>query len=339
MKLSHSLVGVVSAVATALVSANVQAGTLDDVKARGSLQCIVNSGLPGFSNTDDAGNWSGIDADYCRAVSTAIFNDPDKVEFKPTSAKVRFTTLTSGEADILSRNTTWTMSRDVDHGNFVGVTYYDGQGMMVKKSLGVSSAKELGGAAVCTQTGTTTELNIADYFRTNGLEYSILAFEANSEVIAAYDAGRCDVYTTDRSGLAADRTRMGTPSDHIILPEIISKEPLGPMVRTDDAQWEDIARWTLNCLINTEELGITSANVEEMKASENPDVLRVLGVEGGFGESLGLDNAWCANIVAKVGNYGEIYEKNVGPNTPLGLERGLNALWTQGGLQYAPPIR
>ena len=335
MKLKY----VVSGLSAVIMSTGAVAGTLDDVKSKGSLVCGVSTGLPGFSATDDEGKWTGIDVDYCRALSTAIFNDPDKVEFKPLSAKVRFTALNSGELDVLSRNTTWTMSRDVDHGNFVGVTYYDGQGFMVKKELGVSDAKELDGAAICTQTGTTTELNAADFFTANGLEYTIVAFEDVAEVGKAYEAGRCDVLTNDRSGLAAQRTRMENADDHVVLPNIISKEPLGPLVRAGDSQWEDIARWSLNCMLNAEENGISSSNLAEMKANENPSIQRLLGVSGEYGASVGLDNGWCANIIEKVGNYSEVYERNVGVETPLGLERGLNSLWTDGGLQYAPPVR
>ena len=272
-------------------------------------------------------------------MAAAIFNDAEAVKFTPLSAKVRFTALTSGEIDVLARNTTWTMSRDSDFGEFVGVNYYDGQGFMVPTGLGVASALELDGAAVCTNTGTTTELNVADYFRANGLNYTVVAFEKADEVVAAYDAGRCDVYTTDRSGLAAQRTKLSKPDDHVVLPEIISKEPLGPLVRHGDAQWGDIARWTLNCMINAEEAGITSANIEEMKGSTDPNIARILGVEGDLGSKIGLENTFCANIVASVGNYGESYDRNVGPDTPLKLERGVNALWSDGGVLYAAPQR
>jgi general L-amino acid transport system substrate-binding protein len=313
--------------------------TLDAVKSKGSVQCGVSQGLPGFSNPDDQGNWPGLDVDFCKAMAAAVFGDPDAVKFTPLSAKVRFTALTSGEIDILARNTTWTMSRDSDFGEFVGVNYYDGQGFMVPKSLGVSSAMELDGAAVCTNTGTTTELNVADFFRANNLDYTVVAFEKADEVVSAYDAGRCDVYTTDRSGLAAQRTKLAKPDDHVVLPEIISKEPLGPLVRHGDSQWGDIARWTLNCMINAEEMGVNSGNVEEMAASNNPGIKRLLGTEGDLGGKLGLENGFCANVIASVGNYAESYNRNVGPDTPLKLDRGVNALWSDGGILYAAPQR
>jgi general L-amino acid transport system substrate-binding protein len=313
--------------------------TLDAVKGKGFVQCGVSQGLPGFSNPDDQGNWTGLDVDFCRAVAAAVFNDADAVKFTPLSAKVRFTALTSGEIDVLSRNTTWTMSRDSDFGEFVGVNYYDGQGFMVPKSLGVVSAMELDGAAVCTNTGTTTELNVSDFFRANNLDYTVVAFEKADEVVSAYDAGRCDVYTTDRSGLAAQRTKLSKPDDHVVLPEIISKEPLGPLVRHGDNQWGDVARWTLNCMINAEEMGVSSANVAEMASSDNPGIKRLLGTEGDLGGKIGLENGFCANVVASVGNYAESYNRNVGPDTPLKLDRGVNALWSDGGILYAAPQR
>jgi general L-amino acid transport system substrate-binding protein len=335
----HTLSIVVGA-ALALAASAATAATLDEVKARGELVCGVSQGLPGFSNPDAQGNWSGIDVDVCKAIAAAIFGDASKVKYSPLSAKERFTALQSGEVDLLSRNTTWTMSRDTELGlNFAGVTYYDGQGFMVRKDLGVSSAAELGGASVCTNTGTTTELNVADYFRSNNLEYEVVAFEKADEVVAAYDAGRCDVFTTDASGLYAQRLKLASPGDHIVLPEIISKEPLGPAVRQGDDQWLDIVAWTLNALINAEELGVTSANVEEMKSSANPEIKRLLGVEGTFGEAIGVDNDWAAKAIAAVGNYSEMFERNVGPDTELGIARGLNALWTDGGIIYAPPVR
>ncbi|MFK7993519.1 MAG: amino acid ABC transporter substrate-binding protein [Granulosicoccus sp.] len=313
--------------------------TLNAVKDKGFVQCGVSQGLPGFSNPDDQGNWTGLDVEYCRAMAAAIFNDPQAVKFTPLSAKVRFTALTSGEIDVLARNTTWTMSRDSDFGEFVGVNYYDGQGFMVPTNLGVSSALELDGAAVCTNTGTTTELNVADFFRANNLQYTVVAFEKADEVVAAYDSGRCDVYTTDRSGLAAQRSKLSKPDDHVVLPEIISKEPLGPLVRHGDSQWGDIARWTLNCMINAEEAGITSANVADMASTDDPNIKRILGTEGDLGTKIGLDNGFCANVIAGVGNYGESYDRNVGPDTPLKLDRGVNALWSDGGILYAPPQR
>ncbi len=335
-----NLLGTIAVGAALAAAGTAQAAeTMDAVKSKGFVQCGVSQGLPGFSNPDDKGAWTGLDVDYCRAMAAAIFGDPEAVRFTPLSAKTRFTALTSGEVDVLARNTTWTMSRDTDFGEFVGVNYYDGQGFMVPTGLGVASATELDGAAVCTNTGTTTELNVADYFRAQGMKYTVVAFEKADEVVAAYDAGRCDVYTTDRSGLAAQRGKLANPDEHIVLPEIISKEPLGPLVRAGDAEWGDVARWTLNCMINAEEAGITSENVEQMKESDDPNVQRILGVDGDLGSKIGLPNEFCANIVAMVGNYGESYEANVGPDTELGLERGLNALWNDGGVLYAAPMR
>ena len=326
-------------VAASLSAPAAFADTLDDVRAKGFVQCGVSQGLPGFSMFNDAGDWSGLDVDLCRAVAAAVFGDAEKFKVTPLSAKERFTALKSGEIDVLTRNTTWTMSRDVSHGEFAGVNYYDGQGMLVPKALGVKSALELNGASVCTNTGTTTELNIADYFRANGMEYELVAFEKSDEVNQAYQAGRCDVYTTDQSGLYAERLKWAKPDDHVVLPEVISKEPLGPMTRHGDNKWNDIVRWTLNAMINAEELGVTSQNADRMKSANNPAVLRLLGAEGSFGESLGLSNDWAYNIVTQVGNYGESFDRHVGPNTPLKISRGLNALWTDGGLLYAPPIR
>ncbi|MBP0482938.1 amino acid ABC transporter substrate-binding protein [Sagittula salina] len=329
------------AAAAVLAASAASAGTLDDVKASGKLKCGVSQGLPGFSTPDDAGKWTGLDVDYCRAVAAAVLGDPEAIEFVSLSAKDRFTALSSGEIDVLSRNTTWTITRDTDLGiTFTGVSYYDGQGMMVPKSLGVTSAAELDGATICTNTGTTTELNITDYFQQHGMTFELVALENSDEVVAAYGAGRCDVFTTDRSGVAAERLKLANPGDHMVLPETISKEPLGPSVRSDDDQWEKISRWVLNALVEAEELGITSENVEEMMSSENPSVQRVLGVgDNDYGKSMGLEADWAKKAIAAVGNYGEIYDRNVGPDTPLGLERGVNALWTDGGLMYAPPIR
>ena len=316
------------------------AGTLDTVKERGKLMCGSNTGLAGFGNPNDAGVWEGIDVDVCRAVAAAVFGDSTAVEFVPTTSKVRFTVLQSGEIDMLSRNTTWTLSRDVDLGlEFVGVNYYDGQGFMVPASLGVSSATELDGASVCIQVGTTTEMNLADYFKANGMSYESVPVETNSEADAAYTAGRCDVYTTDASGLYASRAGYPDPSAHVVLPEIVSKEPLGPAVRHGDSEWADIVRWSLNAMIIGEELGITSSNVEEMKGSNNPEVLRLLGVESGYGAMLGLSDDWAANILSQVGNYSESFEKHIGPNTPINIQRGLNALYKDGGILYAPPFR
>jgi general L-amino acid transport system substrate-binding protein len=337
---------VFGAAISAVAATAAQAGTLDDVKQKGFVQCGVSQGLPGFSNPDSNNNWTGMDVDFCRAVAAAIFNDPSKVKFTPLSAKERFTALQSGEIDVLSRNTTWTMSRDTSLGlKFAGVMYYDGQGFMVRKSLGVDSALKLDGATVCTNTGTTTELNLADFFKANNMKYQVVAIENSDEVVKAYDEGRCDIFTTDQSGLYAERLKMKNPDDNIILPEIISKEPLGPVVRQGDDAWFNVVKWTYYALLNAEELGITQANVEEMKASTNPEIKRVLGVKNedgsaaGFGTGIGLDEEWVVYIIKSVGNYGEIFERNVGANTPLKIARGVNALWKNGGLQYAPPIR
>jgi general L-amino acid transport system substrate-binding protein len=331
----------IAGVAGLLAASVAQAGTLEDVRAKGFVQCGVSQGLPGFSNPDDAGNWTGIDVDLCRAVAAAVFGDADAVKYTPLSAKQRFTALSSGEIDILSRNTTWTMTRDTQLGlNFAGVNYYDGQGMMVPKSLGVKSALELDGANICTNTGTTTELNITDYFRANGMSFNLVAFEKADEVVAAYDAGRCDVYTTDRSGLAAQRTKLTNPDDHMVLSEIISKEPLGPVVRQGDDQWFNVVRWTLNAMINAEEMGISSANVNKLTYSDvTPAEARFIGKEGKFGAELGLADDWAYQIIRQVGNYAESYDRNVGPDTPLKLDRGVNALWSKGGILYAAPIR
>ncbi|MBK0329672.1 amino acid ABC transporter substrate-binding protein [Rhodobacteraceae bacterium F11138] len=317
------------------------AGTLDDVKARGTLNCGVSTGLAGFSAPDANGEWKGFDVAVCRALAAAVLNDPSAVEFVPTTGKTRFTALASGEIDVLARNTTWTFSRDVDlKFEFIGVNYYDGQGFLVPKELGVSSAKELDGATVCIQTGTTTELNLADFFRSNNISYEPVPVETNAEGQQQYLAGACDSYTTDASGLAATRASFEDPSAHVILPEIISKEPLGPLVRHGDNDWGDVVRWTLNALIAAEEYGVTSTNLSELASgTDNPEINRLLGVEGGLGEMLGLDNEWAQRAIAAEGNYGEIFAKNIGETTPIGLARGLNAQWTDGGLLYAPPFR
>ena len=334
------LTGVLGAAALALAGSAASAATLDDVKAKGFVQCGVSQGLPGFSNPDADGEWHGLDVDLCRAVAAAVFGDPTAAKFTPLSAKERFTALQSGEIDMLPRNTTWTMSRDTQLGlNFAGVNYYDGQGFMVRTDMNINSALELSGASICTNTGTTTELNVADYFRANNMEYELVAFEKADEVVAAYDAGRCDVYTTDQSGLYAQRLKLTNPSEHKVLPEIISKEPLGPVVRQGDDQWFNIVKWVHFATVNAEELGVTSANVDEMKSSDNPSIKRLLGTEGDFGTPMGLTAEWAYNIIKGVGNYGEIFDRNVGPDTPLGIARGINALWTKGGLQYGPPIR
>ncbi|HEY0833888.1 MAG TPA: amino acid ABC transporter substrate-binding protein [Azospirillum sp.] len=331
-----------AAAVVTLAAGGAQAGaTLDAIKQRGFVQCGVNSGLAGFGSPDSAGNWTGLDVDYCRAVAVTLFGDPAKVKFTPLSAQQRFPAVQSGEVDLLSRNTTWTLTRDTSVGlNFAPVTFYDGQGFMVPKKLGVKSAKELNGATVCVQSGTTTELNLADYFRASGMSFNPVVIESIDEVNAAYFAGRCDVYTTDASGLAGTRASVApNPQDHVILPELISKEPLAPAVRHGDDQWFDIVKWTVYATIQAEEKGITSKNVDEHLKSKDPDVLRLLGVTPGMGAALGVDEKWAYNVIKKIGNYGEIFERNVGMNTPLKLERGLNALWTQGGLQYAAPFR
>jgi len=339
MKQASKLIAAAAAVIVAGAGA-AAAQTLDKVKKQGTLSCGVNTGLAGFSAPDDKGAWTGLDVDYCRAVAAAVLGDATKVRFVPTTAKERFTALQSGEIDVLSRNTTWTMGRDSSLGlSFVGVNYYDGQGLMVKKSLNVKSAKELAGATVCVQTGTTTELNLADYFRHNKMEYKPVVFEKPEETIAAYQAGRCDVYTTDASGLYAQRLQMQQPDEHVVLPEIISKEPLGPSVRQGDSQWFTIVKWVHNALLNAEEAGVTKANVDQMLNSTNPDVRRILGKEGEFGKGIGLANDWAYQIIKQVGNYGELFEKNVGSGSRINIARGQNNLWTKGGLQYAPPIR
>lgn len=315
--------------------------TLDAVRAKGFVQCGVNTGLAGFSQPDSKGVWHGIDVDLCRAVAAAVFADARKVRYTPATTQQRFTALQSGEVDILSRNTTWTASRDAGLGlNFAGVNFYDGQGFMVPKKLGVKSAKELNGATVCVQPGTTTELNLADYFRANKMQFKPVVIEKLEEVESAFFSGRCDVYTTDRSGLAGTRiSKAPKPDDYVILPEIISKEPLAPAVRQGDDEWYDITKWTVYALLEAEEKGVTSKNADEMLKSDDPTIKRLLGATPGMGKSLGLDEKWAYNAVKQVGNYGEIFDRNVGKDSPLKLERGLNDLWTRGGLQYAMPIR
>lgn len=328
------------ALTSSMLVSTAQAGeVLDRVKEKGFIQCGVSQGLPGFSNTDEKGNWSGLDVDFCRAVAAAIFGDAGAVKYTPLSAKERFTALQSGEIDLLSRNTTWTQTRDTSLGiNFTAVTYYDGQGFMVRKDLGVKSALELDGASVCTNQGTTTELNMADYFRANGMSYEPVVFEKADEVVAAYDSGRCDVYTTDASGLAAQRTKLEEPDAHMVLPEIISKEPLGPAVSHGDDQFFDIVKWTIYATVEAEEMGLTSANIKAKTGSADatPDQKRFAGIEGALGENLGLPADWALQAVAQVGNYGEIWERNV---APLELPRGVNSLWSKGGIMYAPPLR
>ena len=314
--------------------------TLKNTTKKGFVRCGVSQGLPGFSNADAAGNWTGVDVDVCRAVAAAVLGDANKVKFTPLSAKERFTALTSGEIDILSRNTTWTLSRDADIGlTFVGVNFYDGQGFMVRKDSGITSTSQFkNGISACTNIGTTTELNMRDFFNSKGISYEPVAFEKADEVVAAYDSGRCDTYTTDKSGLAAQRTKMTNPDDHIVLPETISKEPLGPVVRQGDAVWEDIVRWSLNVMIEAEEYGISSSNADMMKTSENPAVKRLVGTEGELGSYLGLDQDWSLRIIKQVGNYGESYKRNIA-DTGILPDRGPNNIWTKGGLLYTPPAR
>lgn len=337
------------AAASVSLAGAASAGTMDDVRQNGFVQCGVSQGLMGFSIPDAQNNWTGMDVDFCRAVAAVVLGDATKVKFTPLTAKERFTALQSGEIDLLSRNTTWTMSRDTSLGlKFAGIMYYDGQGFIVNKSKNpnVKATMELAGATICTQAGTTTELNIADFFKSHKLDYKLLTFEKNDEAIAAYQDGRCDAYSTDQSGLYAQKLKMQNPDDHVVLPEIISKEPLGPVVRQGDDAWFNVVKWTYFALVNAEELGINSKNVEEMKkTSTDPEVQRLLGVpaadgtSAGFGTGLGLDEAWAENAIKQVGNYGEIFDRNVGEASPLKIARGKNALWKDGGLQYAPPVR
>ncbi len=321
----------------AIFSSTAQAGTLEDVKKAGFVKCGVSTSLAGFSAADDKGNWKGLDVDVCRGVAAAVLGDATKVKFSPLTAKERFTALQSGEIDILSRNTTWTLTRDASLGlNFAGVNYYDGQGFMVSKKLGVDSTLKLDGAAICIQAGTTTELNLSDYFKANNMKYKAITFDTNDQTIEGYKSGRCDVLTTDQSGLYSLRLKLEKPDDAVVLPEIISKEPLGPVVRQGDDVWFNIVRWTLNAMINAEEMGVTSKNVDEMKKSKDPAIGRLMG---GQGEKLKLDDSWSYNIIKQVGNYGESFEANVGAGSPLKIGRGVNALWNKGGIMYAPPIR
>lgn len=332
----------IAAIAAVFVTGSAYSATLDDVMARGNLECGVSTGLVGFASPDAEGEWEGFDVDYCRALAAAIFGDSNAVEFTPVSTKNRFTALAAGEFDILARNTTWTFSRDTDlKQTFLGINFYDGQGFMVRADLGVSSATELDGASVCIQTGTTTELNLADYFRVNGMSYEPVPIEDNAEAKEQFFAQACDAYTTDRSGLASTRAAAENPDDYVVLPEVVSKEPLGPLVRHGDDQWADIGRWVLNALIIAEEKGLTAANVREMASAptNDPEINRLLGTEGTYADMVGLPNDWAVNMIEQVGNYGEIFERNIGVNTPIGLSRGVNDLWTNGGLIYAPPYR
>ena len=335
MKKITSTILLTSVLAVAANAAS--ADTLSNVKSKGFVQCGVSTGLPGFSNADASGNWKGLDVDVCRAVAAAVLGDANKVKFTPLTAKERFTALQSGEIDMLSRNTTWTLTRDASLGlNFAGVNYYDGQGFMVNKNLGVKSARELDGASVCLQAGTTTELNLADYFREHGMSYKSVTYDTSDASIKGFEAGRCDMLTSDQSQLYALRIKLKNPNAAMVLPEVISKEPLGPVVRQGDDKWFNVVKWSLFAMVNAEEMGVTSKNVSSMKNSKNPAIARLMG---GQGEKLGISDDWAYNIIKQVGNYGEAFERNVGKGSPLKISRGLNALWSKGGLQYAPPIR
>lgn len=336
-----ALAALLACAATALApAANAQTPLLTTVKNRGHLICGVSPGLAGFGLPDAQGQWAGLDVDLCRGIAAAIFDDPMKVKFTPLSSKDRFTALQSGEVDLLSRTSTWTMARDTSLGlSFAGVNYYDGQAFLVKKTLGVDSALKLNGASICLQQGTTTELNVADYFRKNGIKYEPVTFDKGDEAITAFQSGRCDALTDDSSALYALRLKLVKPDEAVVLPEIISKEPLGPVVRSNDTPWFNLVKWVHFAMLNAEELGVTQANVEQQKSSTNPEIRRLLGVEGKFGEAIGLTPDWAYRIVRHVGNYGEAFERNVGAGSVLKIARGKNDLWTKGGLQYAPPIR
>ncbi|MGO1296138.1 MAG: amino acid ABC transporter substrate-binding protein [Vibrio sp.] len=317
-----------------------QQSTLDSVIKKGQLTCGVSTGLPGFSNPDAKGHWKGIDVAYCQALAAAVLGDKNKVKYVPLTAKERLTALQTGEIDVLSRNTTWTLTRDTSLGlNFAGTLFYDGQGFMVKKSLGVDSAKQLDGASICVQSGTTTELNLADYFRKNNMKYQSVVFDKVQQMVAGFESGRCDAMTTDQSGLYALRLTLAKPNSAKVLPEIISKEPLGPVVRQNDDKWFNVAKWTLFMLINAEEYGITSKNVDQMLKSKDPNIQRILGVDGPKGSGLGIRDDWGYQIIKQVGNYGEVFKHSVGEDSPLKIDRGVNALWNAGGFMYAPPIR
>jgi general L-amino acid transport system substrate-binding protein len=329
-----------TAAAAVMVAGLAHAATLDTVKQRGSLNCGANGQLPGFGLPDAQGNWTGLDVDLCRAVAAAIFNDANKVKFVPLTAKDRFTALQTGDVDVLVRNTSWSLLRDTQLGlNATGVNYYDGQGFIIRKSAKVNSALELNDATICVQQGTTTELNLADYFRSNRMRLRSVTFASLDEAVRAYESDRCNAFTTDASGLYATRLKFARPDDHVVLPEIISKEPLGPFVRHGDDQWFDLVKWVHFAMLNAEELNVNKANVDEQMKSDNPEIRRLLGVEDNFGERLGLTKDWAFRIVKLVGNYGDVFDRNVGQGSPLKIARGLNALWTKGGIQYAPPIR
>ncbi|MFO7909826.1 MAG: amino acid ABC transporter substrate-binding protein [Halomonas sp.] len=336
-----SLVLAVSTGALALASmSNAHASTLEDTLENGEVRCGVSDGLPGFSAPDDDGNWQGLDVDVCRAVAAAVLGDADAVEYVSLNAVERFTALQSGEVDVLSRNTTWTTTRDTTLGiNFAGVNFYDGQGFMINRDLGITDASELDGAAICVQAGTTTELNLADYFRANDMEFDPIVFDTSEQTVGGYQAGRCDVLTSDTSQLAALRIQLDDPDSSVVLSDVISKEPLGPSVRQGDDQWFNIVKWSLSAMLNAEEYGISSENVDDMMASEDPNIARLLGQDGNYGEGMGLEADWAYNIISQVGNYAQSYDRNVGMDSPLQIERGVNALWIDGGVQYAPPIR
>lgn len=317
-----------------------QAKTLEKVRKRGLLHCGVSQGLPGFSSLDKSGQWRGLDVDFCRAIAASIWNDPSKVKYFPLSSKERFLALQSGEIDILSRNTTWTISRDTTLGlDWIGVTYFDGQGFMVRKDSGVRKLSDLNGATICSNLGTTTELNVGDYFRAHKLKYKMVTFEKTEEVLRAYEAGRCDAYTTDQSGLYSMRLLLKKPAQHTIIEELISKEPLGPAVKQGDDDWEDLVRWTHFAMLQAEEFGLTSVNIDQYLRTKNPSIARLLGVQGQIGKNLNLDAKWAYQVIKKVGNYQESFDRNLGKNSPLNISRGYNRLWNQGGLHYPMPIR
>ena len=337
--LSIGLAVAAAVVAAAWTYIRYDANTLRKVRARGELLCGVNTGLPGFSSADAQGNWSGFDVDFCRAVAAAIFNDPKKVKFVPLDASERFKELRDRKIDILSRNSTWNLSRELGFGlHFAAVSYYDGQGFMVRRSKNAETALELDGTKVCFQSGTTTQRNLADYFRTNNMKYQEVRFDKLDEVLKAYESGQCDVMTSDVSQLYAQRLRVSNPGEHVILPDVISKDPLAPVVRHKDDDWLLLVKWTFFAMLNAEELGITSKNINEAMKSTKPDVMRFVGNEGTYGEDMRLTKDWAARIIKHVGNYEEVFERNLGSESPLGIPRGLNQLWNAGGIQYAPPI-
>ncbi|MGB3865752.1 MAG: amino acid ABC transporter substrate-binding protein [Xanthobacteraceae bacterium] len=337
---ARAAIVVLAAVAAFAAPGNADAQMLKAVKDRGHLICGVSTGLPGFSNADDKGVWSGLDVDLCRAVAAAVFDDASKVKYVPLNAEDRFKALQAGTIDLLSRNSTWTMSREAEFNlSFAAVNYYDGQGFMVRKSANKDSALELDNSKVCVQSGTTTQLNLGDYFRTNNMKFQEMAFPNMTDTLKAYDSGTCDVFTSDVSQLYAERLQLSAPNDHVILPDVISKEPLGPAVRQGDGQWLDIVKWSHFAMLNAEELGVTSKNIDEALKSQKPDVKRLVGAEGAYGERIGLTRDWAVRIIRQVGNYAESYDRNVGTASKLGIPRGLNHLWSEGGIQYAPPIR